>query len=111
MLPMRHYRLLAATAAISFIFCATTQAQIFKGLGHRKPVIGVEAPIIWGAPSAPPKVWRGPPPRYTNPEYYDNLRARYPKFQYGFHSSYFHNMGLPPGDIGIRGNGIYMTPW
>ena len=26
-------------------------------------------------------------------------------------SSHFSNVGLPSGDIGFRGNGIYWTPW
>ena len=37
--------------------------------------------------------------------------SRYPKFIGGFHSSHFTNAGLPSGDIGFRGNGIYWTRW
>ena len=37
--------------------------------------------------------------------------SRYPKFIGGFHSSHFTNVGLPSGDIGFRGNGLYWTPW
>jgi hypothetical protein len=35
----------------------------------------------------------------------------YPKFYGGFHSSHYSNLGVPSGDIGFRGNGIYWTPW
>ena len=48
-------------------------------------------------------------PSYEAYRYYMN--ERYPKFYGGFHSNYFHNMGIPSGDIGIRGNGIYPIPW
>ena len=37
--------------------------------------------------------------------------AQYPKYIGGFHSSHFTNVGLPSGDIGFRGNGLYWTPW
>jgi hypothetical protein len=37
--------------------------------------------------------------------------SRYPKYLGGFHSSHFTNVGLPSGDIGFRGNGLYWTPW
>ncbi len=37
--------------------------------------------------------------------------SRYPKFIGGFHSSHFTDVGLPTGDKGFRGNGLYWTPW
>ena len=40
------------------------------------------------------------PPRYSYPKYYG-----------GFHQRYFDSIGIPSGDIGLRGNGIYATPW
>lgn len=46
--------------------------------------------------------------RFT-PQPYD--RALYPKYIGGFHASQIQNAGVPPGDIGFRGNGIYWTPW
>ena len=30
-------------------------------------------------------------------------RQYYPKYYYGFNSRYFQNMGVPTGDIGLRG--------
>jgi hypothetical protein len=38
-------------------------------------------------------------------------RAIYPKYQGGFHSRALQNIGVPTGDIGIRGNGFMMNPW
>ena len=35
----------------------------------------------------------------------------YPKYIGAFHSSHFSNLGIPAGDRGFRGNGIYWTPW
>lgn len=46
---------------------------------------------------------------------YDELRAylncRYPRYVGGFHASYFRDMGLPPGDVGLRGNSLTLSPW
>jgi hypothetical protein len=39
---------------------------------------------------------------------YDEL---YPKYYGGFHSRHLYNYGLSPGDVGLRGNGIFWTPW
>lgn len=50
--------------------------------------------------------------RYDPREWRDaDADSRYPKFIGGFHSSHFSNIGLPTGDIGFRGNGIYWSPW
>jgi hypothetical protein len=38
-------------------------------------------------------------------------RAVYPQYQGGFHSRSLQNIGVPTGDIGIRGNGFMMNPW
>ena len=38
-------------------------------------------------------------------------RAVYPKYYGGFHARQLQNIGIPTGDIGIRGNGIYANPW
>ncbi len=35
----------------------------------------------------------------------------FPKFIGGFHSSHYTNLGLPTGDLGFRGNGLYWAPW
>ena len=53
-------------------------------------------------------------PRYYDPEssrYDETGWERYPKYIGGFHASHWYNIGVPPGDIGFRGNGIYWAPW
>jgi len=114
------FRVCATALAVLVISSASADAQIFGGHRAPSPVVyhgghGFGAALdrvksSWHSTGVPSK-WKGPPPRYVAPDYYDNLNERYPKFYGGFHSSYFHNMGLPPGDIGPRGNGIYPTPW
>ena len=42
---------------------------------------------------------------------YSYYNKYYPKYIGGFNASYFDSIGVPSGDIGLRGNGIYMTPW
>ena len=37
---------------------------------------------------------------------YDFYRQFYPRYYGGFHARFLYEYGLPPGDIGIRGN-----PW
>ena len=37
--------------------------------------------------------------------------GRYPKFTGGFHSRELQNIGVPTGDIGLRGNSFSMFPW
>jgi hypothetical protein len=52
----------------------------------------------------------GQHPRIVNPYHYHSLRhyykVRYPKYLSGFHSRETYNLGVPSGDIGLRG-----TPW
>ncbi len=45
----------------------------------------------------------------TEPD--DDRWEQYPKYIGGFHASHYYNIGVPPGDIGFRGNGIYWAPW
>ena len=40
-----------------------------------------------------------------------DARTIYPQYQGGFHSRALQNIGVPTGDIGIRGNGFMMNPW
>ena len=43
--------------------------------------------------------------------YYASPNSPIPKYIGGFHSSQFYNLGVPNGDIGFRGNGLYWAPW
>jgi hypothetical protein len=38
-------------------------------------------------------------------------KAIYPKYNAGFHARYLENVGVPTGDVGLRGNGITWNPW
>lgn len=53
--------------------------------------------------AGPPSAYRGQPYQY--------YRDRNPQYYGGFHSRQLQNVGIPTGDIGIRGNGVFWTPW
>ena len=64
--------------------------------------------------------WRSNPMQATVPGYqvrstyrppYRSAEELYPKYNGAFHYRHLDNIGIPTGDIGIRGNGLYMTPW
>lgn len=37
--------------------------------------------------------------------------GRYPRFQGAFHSRELQNIGVPTGDVGLRGNSFSVYPW
>ncbi len=72
-------------------------------------------------PGRRPRFWFGPSNLY-GPESYDSRRydprsplydptTPYPKYIGGFHASEIHNLGIPSGHRGFRGNGLYWAPW
>lgn len=50
-------------------------------------------------------------PEMKRPNPYDTYKQWYPRYEGAFHSRYFNDLGIPPGDVGLRGNGLTMTPW
>ena len=60
-------------------------------------------PIAFGAPTYPNN--------YGTPYRRPSAEELYPKYYGGFHYRHLDNIGIPNGDIGLRGNGIYMSPW
>ena len=65
---------------------------------------------------APRHVYRPPAPQYhyTPPlgyYHYPTPTELYPKYYGSFHYRHLDNIGIPSGDIGLRGNGLYMSPW
>jgi hypothetical protein len=38
-------------------------------------------------------------------------QAVYPRYEAGFHARYFQNIGIPSGDVGPRGNSLFLNPW
>jgi hypothetical protein len=54
--------------------------------------------------------WRsGMPNKYYQRSAY--AQAVYPRYEAGFHARYFQNIGIPSGDVGLRGNSMFMSPW
>lgn len=60
-------------------------------------------PVAFGAPTYPNNYGT----RYRSP----SVEELYPKYYGSFHYRHLDNIGIPNGDIGFRGNGIYMSPW
>jgi hypothetical protein len=73
--------------------------------------------ITVAASAAGPRRWFRETRPLTYPNYgsyrrqYRELNYFYPKYRDGFHARYFESLGLPSGDRGPRGNGLYATPW
>ena len=63
----------------------------------------VNGPIAFGAPTYPNNYGT----RYRSP----SVEELYPKYYGSFHYRHLDNIGIPNGDIGLRGNGLYMSPW
>jgi hypothetical protein len=61
--------------------------------------------------TATPHTYHAPTPYYRTPHHYPTAEELYPKYYGSFHYRHLDNIGIPNGDIGIRGNGIYMSPW
>ena len=85
--------------------------QVQAPVAHSHLVHGQEMPVSNLAPASRLPKWpnfHGYDPRiHRDADHW----SRYPKYIGGFHSSHFTNVGLPTGDIGFRGNGLYWTPW
>lgn len=60
-------------------------------------------PVAFGAPTYPSNYGT----RYRSP----SVEELYPKYYGSFHYRHLDNIGIPSGDIGIRGNGLYISPW
>lgn len=60
-------------------------------------------PVAFGAPTFPNNYGT----RYRSP----SVEELYPKYYGSFHYRHLDNIGIPSGDIGLRGNGLYMSPW
>ncbi|MEO8495849.1 MAG: hypothetical protein ABI614_12310 [Planctomycetota bacterium] len=61
------------------------------------------SPVAFGAPTYPSN--------YGTRDRSPSVEELYPKYYGSFHYRHLDNIGIPHGDIGIRGNGIYMSPW
>ena len=94
---MNKYKLLRSVSFLAFLLAISSIATQDCQAKHR----------VFGR--------RHPVKRQNFPEYgsykYSHYNYRYPKYIGGFNARYFDSIGVPSGDIGLRGNGIYMTPW
>ena len=133
-------RILATTLLVTIFFCAfgssDCEAQLFPGrLNRPQPAkIQQSAPPIFVKPaghvgSYVPQVTSGPTVfpvesyfenrnpvisrildgkmthKYRNPVEVDS------RYIGGFHQSHFNNIGIPSGDIGLRGNAYNWRTW
>ena len=64
-------------------------------------------------PRGPGPFMRQPMPPYSkHAQMAAYGRAVYPKYYWGLHSREFYNVGVPHGDLGLRGgNGFTWNPW
>jgi len=99
-----HFQTLTAMVLVVPTLIGVIERESYAGgRSNRRERSAMEAPV-------PPHVVRSrdrapsPPPKS-----YDS--SRYPKFIGGFHSRELQNVGVPPGDVGLRGNGFSMFPW
>ena len=81
---------------------------------HHGPHASHPAPHVHHAPRVKPG--HHPHHAHHHPQsfyrhYYEWANDVYPRYYGGFHYRHFDNLGVPPGDIGLRGNGIYFQPW
>ena len=117
------FKLLLGFAALSCVMCLASecQAQRQRGIFGRRLSGRISEPASSRASSMAtsatpttrierPADWRYNPDWRRDPSYFP-AEPTYPKFYGGFHSSHFSNLGIPSGDIGFRGNGLYWTPW
>jgi len=73
---------------------------------RRRPVRRTIFAKLWDVPKRT-SLQRSLPPRV----YDAYLRKRYPRYYGGFHVRHLQDIGIPSGDLGIRGNGIYWNAW
>jgi hypothetical protein len=95
---MKQILFILVIAAIAFLSCDVCSGGRRNRILRRQP-----NPPPARAPRDASHVYR------YNP--YGHYREPYPKYYGGFHARFFDNYGVPTGDVGVRGNGIYWTPW
>ena len=104
-LTMLRKRLLLLACLIAVSYTGSASALGFYGFGvniRHQPGYGYRCCGPGGCGYHRP--WT-----YQEKYYYSN--QMYPKYYYGFHANYMQSIGIPPGDIGLRTNGINLTPW
>ena len=71
--------------------------------------------IAANSAAAAPRRWSNAPsntmPRASYSTGYRSAAEVYPKYYGGCHSRALDPVGIPNGDIGLRGNGFTASPW
>ncbi|MFK7765740.1 MAG: hypothetical protein AB8B55_00765 [Mariniblastus sp.] len=116
-------RLLSVMLFVGFSFaCTDCSAQLFRRQTRVQPTpIARPTMAAQRQYSQPSKIEFGRYSTYRNPTISRILdgktsRVRNPaevesRYVGAFHQTYFDNIGLPNGDIGLRGNGINWRGW
>jgi hypothetical protein len=84
---------------------------VFAGMMAVTGEAGARGPWQRRATRYSPHQHYTPPPSVLNSPQAAYWRSAYPKYDGGFHARHLQNIGIPTGDIGIRGNGITVNPW
>lgn len=96
---MRATLLLLVCAVVTLVVLTASDASAANGRRVRMVKPAQEA-------YTPPMTTRVPG---TNRAMLDT--GRYPRFQGAFHSRELQNIGVPTGDVGLRGNSFSVYPW
>ena len=101
---------------LAVVFTLVTSDFSIARAGGRRPRLASPASESVRASGSGPLVVRVSPqlnnaPAVVRPAPGSAYSGRYPKFQGGFHSRELQNIGVPTGDIGLRGNGFSAFPW
>lgn len=108
-------RFLVTLFAAGFFLLAAADAPaagrrfLGRASGNHAPQAAQTAQHGHAAQNGPVWVQPGGGPYRYNP--YHQYKAMYPKYYWGLHAKTYQNIGIPNGDIGIRGNGITPNPW
>ena len=89
--PSMEERLMRTLLAALTLLAAMIAVQPAEAIGRR-----------------PPAPTRSVPNRYYQNA--ANAKAIYPRYYGSTHARQIQNIGIPPGDIGLRGNGVMLTP-
>lgn len=98
-------RIIAAITLLAVALGAwEVDAAGWRGLPGRRTERAVPADTLFYGPVTGP----GTHAHVAPWQYY---RGKYPRYFGAFHARELQNLGVPSGDIGLRGNGIFWSPW
>lgn len=115
-------RLLGTVSLITMICLASDcQAQIFRGrlmrgVLHQNSARQMDTRLNQnrlGKSESSPRLIQKTMSRYFDPRNLQSMDpgSGNPRYIGGFHYTHFQNIGIPSGDIGLRGNAYHWRPW